>query len=276
MRSNLLLPLLLLAAGCTGEPVPLSVRTPPPARIVSLDLCADQYVLKLAARERILAVSPHATADFSYMRDAARGLRTVRPLAEDVLVLQPDLVVRAYGGGPNAAALFERAGIPVLSLSWAADIAAVFDSIESMAAGLAEPERGARLVAEMRARLARLSFSTAPRASVLYMTPSGVTTGPGSLVHEILVAAGLANFQTRPGWQPIPLERLAYESPDVVAASFFDTRSNHPDVWSPMRHPVARAQLAGRSVVALPGAWTACAGWFLLDAVEALAAGSPP
>ena len=277
MRSNVLLPLLLLAAGCTGEPVPLSVWAPsPPVRIVSLDLCADQYVLKLAARERILAVSPHATADFSYMRDAARGLRTVRPLAEDVLVLQPDLVVRAYGGGPNAAALFERAGIPVLSLSWAADIAAVFDSIESMATGLAEPERGARVVAEMRARLARLSFSTAPRASALYMTPSGVTTGPGSLVHEILVAAGLANFQTQPGWQPIPLERLAYESPDLVVASFFDTRSNHPDAWSPMRHPVARTQLAGRSVVALSGAWTACAGWFLLDAVEALAAGSPP
>ena len=241
-------------------------------RVASLDVCADQYVLKLLERERILAVSPDATASFSYMRDAARGLRVVRPVAEDVLVLKPDLVVRAYGGGPNATAFFERAGVPVLTIGWATDIPGVFDIIESTAAGLAERERGARLVAEMRERLERLQSNAADR-SVLYMTPSGVTTGPDSLVHEMLVAARLENFQTQPGWQPIPLERLAYESPDLVAAAFFDTHTNHPNGWSPMRHPVARAELSDRPVVSLRGAWTACSGWFLMDAVEALAAG---
>ena len=268
-----LLPLLVLAAGCGGEHAPPpDSSTQRPMRVVSLDVCADQYVLKLLERERILAVSPDATAGFSYLRDAARGLRVVRPVAEDVLVLKPDLVVRAYGGGPNATAFFERAGVPVLSIGWAADIPGVFDTIESTAAGFAEQERGARLVAEMRERLERLQSSAAGR-SALYMTPSGVTTGPGSLVHEMLVAAGLDNFQTQPGWQPIPLEQLAYESPDLVAAAFFDTHTNHPDGWSPMRHPVARAELSGRPAVSLRGAWTACSGWFLMDAVEALAAG---
>ena len=268
-----LLPLLVLAAGCGGEHAPPpDSSTQRPMRVVSLDVCADQYVLKLLERERILAVSPDATASFSYLRDAARGLRVVRPVAEDVLVLKPDLVVRAYGGGPNATAFFERAGVPVLSIGWAADIPGVFDIIESTAAGFAEQERGARLVAEMRERLERLQSSAAGR-SALYMTPSGVTTGPGSLVHEMLVTAGLDNFQTQPGWQPIPLEQLAYESPDLVAAAFFDTHTNHPDGWSPMRHPVARAELSGRPAVSLRGAWTACSGWFLMDAVEALAAG---
>ena len=268
------LPILLLAAGCGGEQAAPPDSSPQwPTRIVSLDLCADQYVLKLADRERILAVSPDATADFSYMRDAARGLRTVRPVAENVLVLKPDLVVRVYGGGPNAAAFFERAGVPVLSLGWAEESPAVFHVIESAAAGLAERERGARLAAEMRERLARLQ-SPEDRRSALYMTPAGVTTGPGSLVHEALVAAGLDNFQTQPGWQPIPLERLAYESPDLVAAAFFDTHTNHPNGWSPMRHPVARAELRGRPAVSMRGAWTACGGWFLMDAVEALAAGA--
>lgn len=268
-----LLPLLVLAAGCGGEHAPPpDSSTQRPMRVVSLDVCADQYVLKLLERERILAVSPDATASFSYLRDAARGLRVVRPVAEDVLVLKPDLVVRAYGGGPNAPAFFERAGVPVLSIGWAADIPGVFDLIESTASGFAEQERGARLVAEMRERLERLQSSAAGR-SALYMTPSGVTTGPGSLVHEMLVAAGLDNFQTQPGWQPIPLERLAYESPDLVAAAFFDTHTNHPDGWSPMRHPVARAELSDQPVVSLRGAWTACSGWFLMDAVEALAAG---
>lgn len=271
LSPKLLLPLVLFAAGCVGEvslsPDSSSAR---PLRIVSLDFCADQYVLELVDREQILAVSPDATAEFSYLRDRARGLRVVRPVAEDVLVLKPDLVVRAYGGGPNAAAFFQRAGVPVVSIGWAADIEGVYDVIRATAVGLAEQERGERLVADMQNRLERLERE-APRRSVLYMTPSGVTTGPGSLIHDMLVAAGLENYQRQPGWQPLPLERLAYESPDMIAASFFDSRTNHPDAWSPMRHPVARGELRDRPTVPLRGAWTACSGWFLMDAVEALA-----
>lgn len=239
-------------------------------RVVSLDLCADQYVLKLVDRERILAVSPKATADFSYMREAAAGVPVVRPVAEDVLALKPDLVVRAYGGGPGATAFFERAGIPIVKVGWASDIAAVFDIVRRVSTGLQEQERGTALIEHMARRLDRLA-ARAGSASTLYMTPSGVTTGPGSLVHDMIVRAGLTNFQTQPGWNPIPLERLAYDTPDRVAAAFFDTRTSHPDAWSAMRHPVARATLRGQPTVPLKGAWTACAGWFLMDAVEALA-----
>ena len=104
------------------------------------------------------------------------------------------------------------------------------------------------------------------------MTPAGVTSGPGTLVHEMLLAAGLSNFERRPGWRSLPLERLAYESPDLVAAAFFDLNTNHPALWSAMRHPVARRQIIQRPTVHLPGAWTSCGAWFLLDAIESLAA----
>ena len=244
-------------------------------RVVSLDVCADQYVLEMLDRDRILAVSPDATSDFSYLREKAHGLPVVRPVAEDVLVLQPDLVVRAYGGGPGASEFFRRAGIPVLTVGWASDIPAVVDIIENFAAGLGVPERGAAIIADMQARLARVATPAEARTA-LYMTPAGVTTGPGSLVHELLVAAGFENFQRRAGWNPLPLERLAYAAPDRVAAAFFDTQTSHPDGWSPMRHPIARAQLAERDPIFLSGAWTACAGWFAIDAVEALGARNIP
>lgn len=87
----------------------------------------------------------------------------------------------------------------------------------------------------------------------------------------MLETAGLANFQATPGWRPLPLERLAYERPDRVAAAFFDASTNHPNVWSAMRHPVAKTQMIELPVTELKGAWTACGGWFLMDAVEALA-----
>ncbi|MEM6899030.1 MAG: ABC transporter substrate-binding protein [Pseudomonadota bacterium] len=241
-----------------------------PQRIVSLDLCADQFALKFVPPARILAVSPDAVKDFSYMREAAAGVLVVRPIAEDVLLLKPDLVVRAYGGGPNAAAYFERLGIPVVEVGWANDIDSVLTNIERIATALGSAAEGRRVVAEARERLDAIAAKGSGNAA-LYMTPAGVTTGPGSLIHEMLVAAGLQNFQEQPGWNPVPLERLAYEQPDLVAAAFFETLTNHPDAWSAARHPVARAQLRQPSTVPIKGAWTACTSWSILDAIEALA-----
>ena len=264
-------------AACSGEPSLQRAAGDIPMRIVSLDYCADQYVLKLADAEQILAISPDAEKTFSYMREAAVGVPTVRPVAEDVLILKPDLVVRSYGGGPNAAAFFERAGVPVLQVGWASNVdseemGSIPSLIQHMADGLGQSARGEALVSTFRDRLAAIA---APDDGVvaMYMTPAGVTTGPGSLVHEMLVAAGLENFQESPGWRSLPLERLAYEQPDLVAAAFFETLTNHPNAWSASKHPVVRAQLDGPDMVPLQGAWTACGGWFILDAIEALADG---
>ncbi len=257
-------------AGCTRQGAPVPERPERAMRIVSLDLCADQYVLKLVDRARILGVSPDAAKPFSYMRGAAQGIATVRPLAENVLIRKPDLVVRSYGGGPNAAALFERAGVPVLEVGWAGDMQAVRRVTREVAEGLGERQRGEQVIADMDARLAAIARSEKTQTG-LYMTPYGVTTGPGSLVHEMLVAAGLNNFQTEPGWRQIPLERLAYEQPDMIAAAVFGDGSADTARWSAMRHPVARAQMQDLPVVALEGAWTSCGGWFLVDAIEALA-----
>ena len=248
---------------------------PAPTRIVSLDYCADQFVLKLVDRDRILAVSPGARQGFSYMRDAAVGLATVRPVAEDVLVLNPDAVVRSYGGGPGAPALFARADVRVVQVDWASDLVDVLINIERVADDLGVPRRGEELAANVKARLAAITGgSGGPHA--LYVTPAGVTAGPGTLIHEMLTAAGLTNFQETSGWHPIPLEHLAYDQPDLVAAGFFDTMTHFTGAWSSTRHPVAQRQLSDRDVIFLKGAWIACGGWFVMDAIEALAGRRTP
>ena len=270
------LTLLLLAiclSSCGVPPTPKATEAARPMRIVSLDYCADQYVLKFVDKDRILAVSPDATEDFSYMQETAVGVPTVRPVAEDVLLMKPDLVVRSYGGGPDATKFFAEVGVPVLDIGWAPDLEAVMSNIQRVADGLDEHKRGEQVVSQMKTRLQEIA-QQAEGKSVLYLTPSGVTTGPDTLVHEIMTAAGLKNFETQSGWRSIPLEDLAYRQPDLIGAAFFETLTNHPDAWSPMKHPVARKQLSDQTVVPLKGAWTSCNGWFLMDAVEALAEGA--
>lgn len=262
--------LLLGLAGCLAEPAAAPPLPERPLRVVSLDYCADQYVLELLPTSRILALSPDADAPFSYKRTAAAGVRQVRPRAEDVLVLRPGLVVRTYGGGPDAARFFAAAGVPVLEIGSAEDLAGVRRVLIEAARGLGEEARGAALAARMAVRLAALRAAPG-EAEVLYMTSGGVTSGPGSLVHAMIEAAGLGNYQAEPGWRPLPLERLARERPELVATAFYGEGTARLDPWSAARHPIARAQLEGRPVVPLDAAWTACGGWFVLDAIEALA-----
>ena len=185
---------------------------------MSLDYCADQYVLGLAGRGRILALSPDAGEAFSYLRAAAAGVPAVRPRAEDVLALRPDLVVRSYGGGPRAPAFFERSGVPVLQVDYASDIAAVRAGIRNAATGLGVAARGDALIGRMDARLDRArARARGLRTRALYLTPAGVSAGADTFVHHLIEAAGLGNFDDRSGWRSIPLERLAYEAPDVYA-----------------------------------------------------------
>ena len=267
--------LALLAAGlfaACGTTPPQARPEGPASRIVSLDYCADQFVLGLADRERILALSPDAGKDFSYLRAEAAGLPTVRPRSEDVLALQPDLVVRNYGGGPRAAAFFERAGVPVLQSDFAPDIEAVRDRIRQAAAVLEVRDRGEALIAEMDARLAR-ARAAAPDADTLYLAPSGVAAGSGTFVDHLIAAAGLDNFSDEVGWRSIPLERLVYETPGVYAVPVFE-RTNHNMVWTPFRHPVAVRRVQAGPTLSIDGATTSCGAWFLADAVEALAEGA--
>lgn len=263
-----ILALAAFVAGCAAVPPP--AKPARAMRIVSLDYCADQYVLRFVDRERILAVSPDATRDFSYMRASAAGVPNVRPRIEDVLLLKPDLVVRSYGGGADAAGALARAGIPVLQLGYTSDLTQVRDELVRVTDELGEAERGEKVAREFDRRRAALP-APEQRRSMLYLTPGGVTTGPGSLIDEMIRASGHENFVVRPGWQPLPLEAMAYARPDSVATARFGGPNAPRDPWSAASHPILRRELRGRPRVAIDGAATACGGWFVMDAIEAMA-----
>jgi len=263
----------MLGAACgVDNSDPPAHPAPPegPRRIVSLDFCADQYVLKFAARENILALSRDAEAEYSYLRNEARGLRKVYARAEDILVLRPDLVVRTYGGGQNITGFLERAGVPVLQIGFANDLAGVKRIVLETSTGLDAKQKGKAVIAEMQARIDRLSIRD-DQLTVLYLSSKGATAGRNTLIGDLINHVGFENFQREPGWRSLPLERLAYETPDIIAAGFFETSDLASDIWTPVRHPVAQRRMRGATMVSIPGAWTSCGAWFNLDAAEALA-----
>lgn len=267
--------LTLVVSACQKADItsPVNENSDKPQRIISLDLCADQYALKFADRDQILALSPEAKLNISSMRAAADGLPTVRPLAENILVLQPDLVIRSYGGGPNIEHILEDAGIPVLTLGWAPDVETVMQVIETTANGLGASEEGKTVTKQMRQRLANLR-RTEPTRKVFYMTVSGYTTGPGTLIDDMFLKAGHQNFNQTPGWRSLPLEDLTHDTPDLIALGYHESLGTHTDTWSATRNPIAQDLLKEKPVVKLDGATLSCPDWTIVDAIEALATGA--
>ena len=108
MRAALLAGLIVGLAAVAGPAVA--------QRVMSLDSCADQYVLALAARETIVGVSPRADAPDSFLRAKAVGLPQRRTTLEAVLGARPDVAVRQWGGDARLTAALDRRGVRTVSL----------------------------------------------------------------------------------------------------------------------------------------------------------------
>jgi iron complex transport system substrate-binding protein len=242
--------------------------------VVSLDQCADQYVLALAPRGDIAGLSYRAVDADSYLRQQARGLPLRRASLEAVLAVRPDVVVRSWGGDQAMARRLGERGVKVVAIEDATNFEGVRADVRRVAAALGRPARGEALVARMDARLDAARGAWGGRRA-LYLTPGGFTAGPGTLVGAIMAAAGLRDAASAPGYAPVPLERLALQPPDGLVLGFFDRASLGTQHWPAARLEVVR-QIAGSRVLAeLPGALLGCPAWFAADAAAELARSAP-
>ncbi len=240
-------------------------------RAVSLDFCADQFLLALADPSEIAALSRDATRDFSYLRKKADGYPKIRPDVEELLRIDPDVAFRFWGGDGSR---LSRAGIPILTLDYAADFDGVRANIRKVANALNRQDEGDALIAQMDRRLAALAARPATDRRALYVTPGGVTAGGGTMIDAILGAAGVVNLAAAEGgvgWPALPAERLIERPPDLVVAGFFTSNAERINHWSAARHPALKSLFANVPTVQLAPDVVACPGWFAVDAAEAIA-----
>ncbi len=94
-----------------------------PVRVVSMNLCADELVLRLADRDQVLAVTYLARdSRGSTVATEAVGLPVTRGLTEEVVALKPDLVIAGAFTTRTTVGMLKRVGAPVLELGVPADL----------------------------------------------------------------------------------------------------------------------------------------------------------
>ena len=212
-----LAPPLALALASIAPPAPARTVEPIPQRVVSLNLCADQWLVLLAP-EKVAALSLLARDPaLSVVAARAADLPVVRASAEAVLALRPDLVLGAAFGARTTLALLEREGVRVERLPLPTDFPGIRAGLRATAALLGVPARAEPLIAAMDAVLDAPSPAPGVRAgpppAALVWQPRGWTAGRDGLMDSVLRAAGLGNAGSG---ARVGLESLVHRRPDLL------------------------------------------------------------
>lgn len=245
-----------------------------PPRVLSLDQCADQYVLALAPRAAIVGLSKRATNPDSYQRAAAAGLPERRATMEAVLGAQPTLVVYNWSPDLRMPDALRRRGIAVVQIEDANDFDGVRANVRKVASALDRRAAGEALIAQMDAKLAA-AHGAWGGAPALYLTPGGFTAGSGTLVGAMMQAAGLTSEAKRPGYDPVPLERLVLQPPQALVLGFFTDLAGGRQHWTIAGNSLVRDLARRKTIASLPGSILGCPAWFVADGSLALAKARP-
>ncbi len=249
---------------------------PAPRRVVSLNLCTDQLVLALAHPGTIAAIT-HLARDprLSAYTEAAGKVPTITASTEEVLGLDPDLVVAGRYNNQATLATLERLGHKVLALDLPKSFAELGAQLRALGRALGNEARASAVIDGIDARLARIPApAMAQRPEAAVYQANGFTMGRGTLVNEVLNRAGLANLAVRlglRGYGHLPLERLIRERPRVLVLDAGG--ENGPALAQAiLEHPALRALAGYARPIEVPARYWVCATPATVAAVELISA----
>lgn len=249
-----------------------------PGRIVSLNVCVDQILVDLVARERIAALSYLATDPLTAVHpERATGSKTIKGSAEEVVALAPDLVIAGQYSTPATVDILRRLGLRIEVVPMPATVADVARLIRTLAGLVGEPARGEALVIEMEGRISAAVSTLRPDAAALrpsaivYQVNDFVSTG-GDLAADALALAGFRNIAidlVHGRGRKVSVEALVAAPPDLLVLAGAPT-TYRTAVADNLRHPALARIAASRPRIVIDWPLLLCGTHHIAEAVERL------
>jgi iron complex transport system substrate-binding protein len=245
----------------------------PPRRIVSFNACADGYLLALADKDQIAALSQFARDPaYSLHPDQARAYPYTKGQAEAVLALRPDLVIASPYRRAEALALL-KGRARILDLKPAQSFDDVVVQTRLIAAAIGQPERGEALVKAMQARVDAAGRRPVGGVAADYQR-GGYLIGAGSLMDDLMTRAGLVNLARRlhkGALGQMSLEQIVNARPDYLILTREGGSGQDLGVQM-LAHPALTRAVPLSHRLYVPSALTVCGGPSYPEALERLQA----
>ncbi len=244
-----------------------------PRRVVSMNVCTDQLAMLIAGEGQLYSVSYLAgDRNTSVLADQAAGYVVNHGLAEEVFLMQPDLIIAGTFTTRTTVELLRRLGFRVEEFAPQNSIEEIREQITRMGALLGRQEKAAELVKLIDTDLANLRAQPPSGKTVATYYANSYTSGTGTLVDALIGISGLQNVASRlglTGTSKLPLELLVLAGPDLIVTSDGDYPA--PALAEEgYVHPAFKAVAAGSKAVNIPSKYTICGAPFTLEAAHIL------
>lgn len=213
-----------VAGSCAPAPAaaPGPAAGPAPPRVVSLNPCTDAILLQVADPQQVLAISHYSKDSHTSSLDLGSAGRfpATRGTVEEVLGLQPDLVLASSFTDPATASAYGRLGLRLERLGIARNVAESRAQIRRIAALVGHRDRGEALIARIDTALAQAAPppGAAPVPAVVWQS-GGIVPGEETLIVDLLKRTGFANHAAGQGLGQadlLSLETLLARPPRVL------------------------------------------------------------
>lgn len=183
---------------------------------VSLNPCLDAILTEVAEPEQILALSHYSRdpAASSLDADVAARYSITGGTAEEVLALQPDIVLASTFIDPATRSALERSGLTIETFDSPVSVEQSIDQIERLADLAGDQARADQLIASISAEP-----NLGSEISALLWQPGEIVAGEASLVHDHLVWAGFSSHSSEMGLgqaDRVSLEQILANPPQVL------------------------------------------------------------
>ncbi len=264
---------MLMIAGCVGLPSGTDAAGLP--RIASINACTDQLLMTLADPGQILGLSPYAR-DPARSWDAAKARQypQLSGGAEDVLILEPDVVVAGRFTRLATRQLLKDKGLHVVEFDVARSLDDVKKSIRLMGDVTQHPDRASAEISRLDTAIAHAHQAASRKPwRVLAVSRRGWVSGRDSLTSSLLANAGLTNAAGDLGIKSggfASLESIISLKPDFILVSE-DSGFAEDEGSAFLLHPALERFYPAAKRIVIPERLTVCGGPMLADALERLA-----
>ena len=254
--------------------IPVTLAAAPPQRIVSINVCTDQLLLSLVEREHIVSLS-YLAADVrtSSIADEIDGLHLNHGTAEEIIALDPDLILAGEFSLLPTVTVLKRLGYTILELPMAETLDDIGRNLMTLGKAVGVEQHAAELVNRFSRRLERLTYrGDESRSLFVNYDANGWTTGQTGLLADIVHRAGLATPGDVLGFAPatrLSLETLLLLRPALIDLGY--PWEDPPALASQLRrHPALQAVMRSAETVDIHDSAWLCGTTRSLDALEQL------
>ena len=198
-----------------------------PQRIVTLALSSDEMVLAMLPAQRLAALH-YLADDPGISTEAAKAQAVTARLrdynVEQLLSLQPDLVLAPDWNRQELIQTLRDAGLPVVVTKGPSSVAEVKEALQQIALAAGEPQAGQKLIEQMEMEMADIAAKVqnipqAQKKTVVLISHMASYGGKGSLFDNMCRDAGVINGAAAVGLgknDALTKEAIVAANPDVI------------------------------------------------------------